>query len=70
MFCPRCRAPTEVREGYLYCTATATDFSQVARQELTAVAESLPVEPEPSNVRWGGCFTDDRGRGGRDLPDL
>jgi uncharacterized Zn finger protein (UPF0148 family) len=56
MFCPRCGAPTEVREGHLYCTATEMDFSQVARQELTAVAERPPVEPEPSSVRWGGSW--------------
>lgn len=30
------------------------DFSLVAQQELTAVAEGPPTQSEPSRTQWGG----------------
>jgi hypothetical protein len=54
MFCPRCGAPTEVRDARLYCTATDMDFSEVVHNELLAFVSSPPAQSDRSEVRWGG----------------
>ncbi len=54
MFCPWCGASTEIRDGYLYCSATGMEFSAVVHRELTAIAHSPPASAEPTEIRWGG----------------
>src|SRR5207244_3226699 len=56
MFCPRCAAPTQVRDGRLYCTATDMDFSMVVSKELTNLVANAPAAGVPSKVKWGGTW--------------
>lgn len=56
MYCPRCGAPTEVRESRLYCTSTGMEFSEVVHRELDLVVDSPPQDEERSSVRWGGSW--------------
>jgi hypothetical protein len=42
------------RGDRLYCEATGMDFSPIVADELAAVADQPPAEPERSQVQWGG----------------
>lgn len=56
MYCPRCGAPTEVRESTLFCSSTGMDFSEVVHRELELVVASPPQDVARSSVRWGGSW--------------
>jgi hypothetical protein len=53
MYCPRCGAPTEVRDSWLTCTATGADFSVQAYRDLTSMVETEPTEDKRSAGHGG-----------------